>query len=243
MSLIIWDIESYIYKACSASTVFQQCKTDPYIYGEYYDLRKGIDFLEETAQRLRDTLLINDITYVVGDKENWRKKLNPEYKSNRKTKPPMYDVIKQWLLKNKEVVSLPNLEADDTARIIYEDYQNYPCRKVIVSIDKDFYSVPCEFYRDLHNNKDIEVISEEDAQKHLIRQIIMGDKTDGYNGIPGCGDKFCDEFITDKTTLGDVLELYKEKGLTPQDYLINKAMATIVSIKEYNFNTGKVVLK
>lgn len=243
MKLIIWDIESYIYKACSASTVFQQCKTDPYIYGEYYDLRKAIDFLEETAQRLRDTLLINDIIYVVGDKENWRKKLNPEYKSNRKTKPPMYDVIKQWLLKNKEVVSLPNLEADDTARIIYEDYQSYPCEKVIVSIDKDFYSVPCEFYRDLHNNKDIEVISEQDAKKHLMRQIIMGDKTDGYNGIPGCGEKFCDEFITNETTLGDVLELYKEKGLTPQDYLINKAMATIVSIKEYNFNTGKVVLK
>ena len=243
MSLIIWDIESYIYKACSACKVFQQCKTDPFIYGEYYDLRKGLDYLFETEDRLRNTLLINDILIVIGDKENWRKKINPEYKSNRKPKPPMYEVILNWLLENRTVVSLPNLEADDTARIIYEDNTNYPERKVIVSIDKDFYSVPCEFFRDLHDNKDIEVISEQQARKHLIRQIIMGDKTDGYNGIPGCGEKFCDEFITDKTTLPDVLALYLEKGLTPNDYTTNKAMASIISLKEYNFNTGKVSLK
>lgn len=241
--LIILDVETYLYKACTACKVLKQCETDPMIWGEYYDLRHGIKFIDDTVNRLCETLLTNEIILVIGDKENFRKKINPQYKAQRSPKPPMYEQLLDLIHKKYEVVSLPNLEADDTCRIMYEDNQNYPCRKVIVSVDKDFYSVPCEFLRDLNGNQQVEVISEKDAEKHLMKQIIMGDSADNYKGIKGCGEKFCEEFITDETTFYDVLQLYKDKGLTPTDYTTNKAMAHIVSIDEYDFNTGKVTIK
>lgn len=243
MALIILDVETYLYKACSACKILKQLNNSPYVFTECYDLRKGFDFINSTVERLQNTLLCNDVVMVIGDKNNFRKQINPCYKSNREGKPLIYPNILEYINQNFDVVSLKNLEADDTARIIYEDNQNYPCRKIIVSVDKDFYSVPCEFFRDLNGNNSIEIVKEVDARKHLLKQIIMGDKTDGYNGIKGCGEKFCDEFITDETTFADVLQLYQDKGLSPREYTINKAMANIVSLNQYDFNTGKVNLE
>lgn len=238
--LLVIDIESYIYRACVATKVLRQDPHDKFIYTESYDLRKGMDFIANFIEGLKARFLTNDVILVVGDKENWRKKYYPDYKANRKDKekPPMYDIIRAELYNNYEVISLPNLEADDTCRIIYEDNQNYPVKKVLVSIDKDFHSFPCELYDPLHDKQFI--INKPTADYNLMKQVIMGDKTDNYNGIEGYGEVKATKFLDDEPrTFEDVQQLFKEQSQA-KDFKINLNLASMVSIDRYNFNTGEV---
>lgn len=245
--LLVIDIESYIYRACVACKTLvnipgttPDIKANPNIFVEAYDLRKGMDFIANFIEDLRARFLTNDVILVVGDKENWRKQYHPDYKANRKDKekPIMYDIILKELFNNYEVVSLPNLEADDTCRIIYEDNQNYNTRKILVSIDKDFHSFPCELYDPLHNQEF--VINKAQADYNLMRQIIMGDKADNIRGLEGYGEVKATKFMDDEPrTLDDVRELFKENGQL-EDFKINLNLVSMVSINRYNFSTGEV---
>lgn len=239
--LLIIDFDTYIFLAITASKELMQVSEFGYVEG--YNIQKGMNFLKDTIQRLKEVLNASDYVLVVGDKNNFRKMLYPSYKSNRPERPEIWYKVMEQVNLRYQLESLPNLEADDTCRIMYEDTNFFPSHeKVIVSVDKDFYSVPCKLYRDLHNkiDKKIETISVEDARKHLIKQIIMGDKTDGYNGIPGYGEVKTNKFITDETTVDDIKQLYLDNGLTLDDYNRNRICATIVNILSYDFNTGKV---
>jgi len=238
--LLVIDIESYIFRACTACKALVQDKQDRFIYTESYDLRKGMDYLNNFIEDLKNRFLTNDVILVVGDKNNWRKQYYPDYKANRKDKekPPMYEIILNELYNRYEVVSLPNLEADDTCRIISEDNQNYPTRKILVSIDKDFHSFPCELYDPLHDKQ--YVINNEEAGYNLMKQIIMGDKADNIQGLEGYGEVKTTKFLdSEPHILDDVKELFREKGQL-EDFKINLNLVSMVSIDRYNFNTGEV---
>ena len=238
--LLVVDIESYIYRACTACKTLRQDPHSPNIYTECYDLRKGIDFIQNFIEDLKARFLTNEVILVVGDKNNWRKQYHPDYKANRKDKekPPMYDIILKELYDKFEIVSLPNLEADDTCRILYEDNQNYPTRKLLVSIDKDFHSFPCELYDPLHNQEF--VINKSEADYNLMKQIIMGDKADNIQGLEGFGEIKTTKFLDDEPRiLDDVQQLFKEKGQL-KDFKVNLNLVSMVSIDRYNFNTGEV---
>lgn len=238
--LLVIDIESYIFRACTACKALVQDKQDKFIYTESYDLRKGMDYLNNFIEDLKNRFLTNDVILVVGDKNNWRKQYYPDYKANRKDKekPPMYEIILNELYNRYEVVSLPNLEADDTCRIISEDNQNYPTRKILVSIDKDFHSFPCELYDPLHDKQ--YVINNEEAGYNLMKQIIMGDKADNIQGLEGYGEVKTTKFLdSEPHILDDVKELFREKGQL-EDFEINLNLVSMVSIDRYNFNTGEV---
>jgi len=238
--LLVVDIESYIFRACTACKVLRQDPRDTNIYTECYNLRKGVDFIRNFIEDLKSRFLTNEVILVVGDKNNWRKEYHPDYKANRKDKekPPMYDIILKELYNNFEIVSLPNLEADDTCRILYEDNQNYPTRKLLVSIDKDFHSFPCELYDPLHNKEF--VINQAEADYNLMKQIIMGDKADNIQGLDGYGEVKTTKFLDDEPRiLDDVKQLFKEKGQL-KDFNTNLNLVSMVSIDRYNFNTGEV---
>lgn len=241
--LIILDVESYIYKASYSCKVLKNI--DEFVYQEVYDLRNGIDFINNTVKRLKNKLKAQEIVMVVGDgQDNFRKTLYPEYKGNRtQPKPLMYDLILDYILNKYEVVSLPSLEADDVARIIYEDNKSYNfSEKVIVSIDKDFYTVPeVNFLRDLKDDAVVEYINKETAEYNLMLQTIMGDATDGYYGIPLWGNAKARKWLNDKPRLwSDVLELYQANGLTGEDYTKNKYCAKLVGLKNYDLEKGQV---
>lgn len=238
--LLVVDIESYIFRACTACKTLVQDKHDRFIYTESYDLRKGMDYLNNFIEDLRAKFLTNDVVLVVGDKNNWRKQYYPDYKANRKDKekPPMYDIILNELYNNYNIQSLQNLEADDTCRIIYEDNKTFATRKLLVSIDKDFHSFPCELYDPLHDKQ--YNINQAEADYNLMKQIIMGDKADNIQGLEGYGEVKATKFMDDEPrTLEDIKQLFKEKGQL-KDFAINLNLVSMVSIDRYNFNTGEV---
>lgn len=238
--LLVVDIESYIYRACTACKTLIQDQKNKFIYTESYDLRKGMDYIANFIEDLKARFLTNEVILVVGDQNNWRKQYYPDYKANRKDKekPVMYEIILNELYNNYEVVSLPNLEADDTCRMIYEDNKGYPVRKLLVSIDKDFHSFPCELYDPLHDKEF--VINQAEADYNLMKQIIMGDKADNIQGLEGYGEVKTTKFLEDEPrTLEDVKQLFREKGQL-EDFKVNLNLVSMVSLNRYNFSTGEV---
>ena len=237
--LMIWDIESYIHQALTASSELSEIS--PNVYMEVANLNKGLIFLEDNLNRLLNVTGSTEYIAVIGSPNNFRKSIADYYKSNRPKKKEIYYKLLELVQDKFSIIMLDNLEADDTARIIYEDKTKDGIASVIVSIDKDFYSVPCNFYRDLPSNSDgVVTISKEDAELNLIYQLIIGDNADNYKGIKGYGEKSAKEFMGNAPTMDKLKELYKEKK--QDDFYEQLNLASIVGLDRYNFTTGEVLL-
>lgn len=239
--LLIIDIESYIYKACSCCR--ELAEVSLFVYQELFKLENGIDYIDKTIKDLSSTLKADDIVLVLGHETNFRKTVNPDYKGNRTNKPLLYPLLREYVEQKYPCECLIGLEADDTARIINEDKVTYDFgEKIIVSIDKDFYSIPCKFYRDLPDYRTVIEVSKEQANYNLMKQVIMGDSADNYSGIPGWGKAKTTRWLNEKPrNWSDVLKLYQENGLSGSDYAMNKTMAELVGYYQYDFEKGEVL--
>lgn len=238
INYLIIDIESYLYKSLSHCEKLIQDKTNPKIFYQGYDISLAEKYIDDNIDRLCKTLNTKQFELVVGDVKNFRKILFPQYKANRKPKPEIYQYVYNLIRDKYGFTSLPYLEGDDTCRIIFEDKNYKPeYQKVIVSIDKDFYSVPCNFFRDLNNNNIIEKVEKNDAEQHLYYQVLVGDTTDNYKGIPNFGDKKYQELIDNKKrlTFEDIVKLFQDYGLTKDDMEYNYRCAEIVNQINYNY--------
>ena len=132
------------------------------------------------------------------------------YKGNRKygDKPIIFPAIKEYLRQNWNFESIPELEADDLVSIYHD-----PLKTVICSPDKDV----------LYQNKGIHynyakaetvIVDETEAETFLWKQMLMGDSTDGIQGIPKIGPKTADIWLKDlipSEMPTFVLEKYIEK--------------------------------
>ena len=132
------------------------------------------------------------------------------YKGNRKygDKPIIFPAIKEYLKQEWNFTSIPELEADDLVSIYHD-----PLKTVICSPDKDV----------LYQNKGIHynyakaetvIVDETEAETFLWKQMLMGDSTDGIQGIPKVGPKTADTWLKDlipNEMPTFVLEKYIEK--------------------------------
>lgn len=132
-------------------------------------------------------------------KDNWRRTVDPSYKSNRTgPRPLILGELKDYLVKKHGAYFWPGLEADDVLGVLMTDV-NLVCeahgktRRICVGRDKDFNSIP-----GLHHTikKDVDVasgkllvreVSQWEADRFHLIQTLAGDRVDGYAGCPGIG--------------------------------------------------------
>lgn len=180
--------------------------------------------------------------------DNFRKHINPEYKSNRKNsrKPCCYNGVVEWVKENYHCVSKKSLEADDVIGILATTPSDEERDIIIVSPDKDFYTIPdTYFYR--VTTGEITYNTKEDAEYAHMFQTLTGDLTDGYRGCPGYGKvnahKILKKAREDKKDLWEtVLKAYLKVGLTEEDALLNARMAFILTADFYDFKAEKPIL-
>lgn len=228
MSRAIIDSDSYIYRA--ALTCNELIEIQDGIYYEAYNINNAKKYLRETMEDLTVKCGCDEYVMVTGGiGQNFRYTINPNYKSNRKkqAKPIMLDKIRELCFAEFPMVYTHCLEADDTCRILLEDNKD----NVVVSIDKDLRTFSGKIYDSYHDV--LRYISPQQAEANFKRQLLIGDKTDGYEGIPKIGPATANKLLMDGITIDEIAQMYVDKGLGLETFEMVYNCAKILGKEDY----------
>lgn len=236
--VILHDADWLVYNASSAVTKVVEWEDG--ILESYADLEEAKQIFLGWINRIHGARkawekAVPIMTFT--DAVNWRKGVLDTYKSNRAgtAKPLAYWKLKEWVTENYECFQRPTLEGDDCMGILSTAPRLVNARKAIIaSPDKDFNTIPGEFYWiDAHGGKhEFKVITEEEADHWHMLQTLMGDATDGYTGCPGMGKTGAEEFLKEPYMAyqeerilksgprkGEVELQWKKRALNPEETL------------------------
>jgi DNA polymerase-1 len=238
---LLIDTEYYLYVAASAAEYEFEWAPDDWTYVcRHGDARAN---LQEVIDGFRQVCPDHTPTLVFGDVFSFRYGVWPQYKANRKKRrrPAGYKALQEWVhnsaaTRGWDVAKLSDVEGDDVLGILYEEGD------VIVSVDKDLLTVPGLHLRD----GEIKEVTRLQADLSFYRQVLTGDATDGYPGIPGVGPVAADKALlgcTDELTMWrQVLAQYEKKGFG-YPYVISQARcARILRSGEYDHAKGIPIL-
>jgi len=191
------------------------------------------------------SLEADDYVVALTDSKNFRKDVLPTYKDNRKDKrkPLALKELREYVIKKHKGVVWDNLEADDVMGIMATEPTEE--ERIVVTIDKDLKTVPCNLSSDGLN---VQRIPERLADYWFMIQTLTGDKVDGYDGVEGIGIKTAEKLIKKYTNVPlldlwkIVKKIYVDKGYTEAEALQQARVARILRHGEYNKKTGKVKL-
>jgi 5'-3' exonuclease len=135
-------------------------------------------YLTET---ILHSLQANEYTLYLTGSDNFRKKINPEYKANRKDKPrPKWlQDCREALVSEWQAKVTDGIEADDALGI------NQTKNTIICSLDKDLLQVPGKHYNWVKDEQTI--ITPEQGLKNFWMQTLVGDVADNIIGVRGLG--------------------------------------------------------
>tara|TARA_R110000851_G_scaffold91287_3_gene199399 strand:- start:3702 stop:4451 length:750 start_codon:yes stop_codon:yes gene_type:complete len=201
--------------------------------------------VDAVIDNLGSNFSADDYVVCLTDKHNFRKDVLPSYKSNRKNirKPMMLKTLRKYVMEKHNGVVWKNLEADDVMGIMATEPSID--ERIIVSIDKDMKTIPCNLSAD---GQTVTPIPQRLADYWFMIQTLTGDKTDGYDGIEGVGIKTAEKLIMKYTNVPlldlwkIVKKIYVDKGYTEAEALQQARVAHILRHGEYNKKTGEVKL-
>ena len=108
----------------------------------------------------------------------------------------------------------------------------------VVSVDKNLRTFSGKIYDSYHGV--MRYITKEQAEVNFKRQLLIGDKTDGYGGIPKIGPATADKLLLGGITEDEILEMYLEKGLSVDDFKRTYNCAKIIG--KNDFKEGVITL-
>jgi 5'-3' exonuclease len=170
---------------------------------------------------VRESLAHVDSYFIAiggSSEENFRYKINPSYKANRKDKPkPVHlDACKEFLLKEYNAIVCNGYEADDYLGFTQND------DSIIFTNDKDLLMIPGQHFNPI--KKEYKEVSELDGLKHFYKQMLIGDISDNIKGIDKIGPvkagKLIDHLETEEEMFRAVEDLYG--GPIDNEYGMNR---------------------
>jgi DNA polymerase-1 len=191
-------------------------------------------------------------------KLNFRRAVNPGYKSNRTTeKPVLYPALVNWMKDTWVSESATNLEGDDIIGI-HVTTVDQGVTWVGVSTDKDLKTLPGHIVHVTREGPKYLTLNDTQANRWWMMQTIMGDPVDGYKGAPGLGIKAAEGILDGTTNLQEMWlaardaygrqynkPVQRKKFLTGSPYqeaLMNARCARILRAGDYNYETQEVNL-
>lgn len=180
------------------------------------------------------------VIIALSSRTNWRKDVLPTYKSNRKAvrKPLVWKPLRDYVSDRYDTREFDGLEGDDVLGMLATAPNPKGNRRIIVSLDKDFNTVPgfslnwnharealesgvCDTFDECL----IETTLEEADRFHMV-QTLAGDATDGYAGCPGVGmvgaKKLLEEGLVLRPTQ-KVLKSGPRKGQSVEEWVATEA--------------------
>lgn len=151
------------------------------------------NMIDNLKRRLKGTDIVMFLSCPTED--NWRLKVDPNYKSNRKdsVRPLLLGPLRDYLRLKYDAFHIAHLEADDTIGIYATDPNLVPGKLIVVGRDKDFATIPGDHYQlnddDADGKPIVRTFNALEAAKSHYSQALSGDAVDGYEGCPGIGKK------------------------------------------------------
>lgn len=203
------------------------------------------------------------------DFNNFRKGVDPTYKSNRGTteRPELLYVLKDWLAASFPFDRRYFLEADDVMGILSTEPHNE--KRIIVSQDKDMITIPGWLYRPFDDKPVLRLVSVEEAERFHLFQTVTGDAVDFYPGCPGAGPMAATKAVDDRegvasyvhtftrgprkgleetrwvpkvydTVWEAIVSLYEKAGLTEAHAIVQARLARI--LRNEDFDGSRAIL-
>jgi len=176
----------------------------------------------------------DQISFLSG-KDNFRYKINPEYKANRRDtpKPIHLQACRDFLISEYNAVVCDGYEADDALGF------NQTEDNVIYSIDKDLLMIPGHHFNFVKN--EYKEVSELDGLRQFYRQMLIGDTADNIFGVKGIGKVGAGKLIDHLTTEEEMFEAVSKKYDSSERFYQNADCLWIWQIEneKYTDREGK----
>ena len=236
--LLLLDTDIFAYQATTSAETEVDLGGD--IWSLTMDMQQAKDTFEATIDGIKARLETNDVLCCMSDHAgNFRKQVWPDYKSNRRKsrKPVGYVAFCDWVRETYSTASRPQLEADDVMGIIASKPGNEG-KVTIVSDDKDMKTIPGRLYRPMSD--ELLEITDADADRYFLTQVLTGDTADGYKGVPGIGPKKAEAILGPRPHWGAVEKAYIDAGLTKDDALQQARLARILRWSDWHEGEPKL---
>lgn len=253
---IIIDADVLVYKASeSAQELFdiQTQEDDDAIYRNvgWGNKKEAIKVIEKKIDKIVTETKSTDMVLTLSDaSHNFRKDILPSYKGHRKAvKPILYDFLRKYFHDTYKTYERPSLEGDDVMGILATSTKIIKGDKALWSMDKDFKTIPCVYFRENPAGKITKIVTTpQEADWYFMYQALIGDVTDGYKGCKNIGAARAKAILGDpnNTTIEEMWELvktaYENNGMTAQDALNNARCARILRCEDYDFKNKEIKL-
>ena len=247
--LLLIDADVFAYKAAAA--VERITTFDEENYFPIASIAEALNAFDNLIDDVIEHLECSrkDCVYCFSTDHNggFRREVLPSYKTNRdgKPRPIILQRLREWLINDpfNTIYIRDGLEADDCLGILatQKSYKK-GYHKIIVSVDKDMKSIPCDFFNAMHPELGIMHISEEEADRWFLTQTLTGDTTDGYSGCPSVGPKTAAKLLDESCTWETVVKAYEKAGLSEEEAITQARVARILRASDYDFKNKKVKL-
>lgn len=247
---LLIDADGFAFQAAAAVQTSIQWDDD--IIASHADLNEAKEVFDYQISRFENAVADDwghvpevVLCFSCPSRRYFRHDIYPAYKGHRKagTSPIVLADLKAWASAHWPTYTKPRLEADDVVGILATHPKLVPGDKIVVSMDKDLLQIPGQ-----HLNKDGYVVNvtKAEATRFLAKQVLMGDTSDGYPGIPGIGsvkaEKILSEVPEGKPYIPAIRAAYERAGLTAEDMATQINVARILHSKHYDFRRKEPVL-
>ena len=190
--------------------------------------------VDELLQKIISEVQATDYRLFIKSDSNFRYKVNPNYKANRKDSPiPVHlQGCREFVIDNWNAEFESWLEADDLLGINQTD------ETIICGIDKDLLMVPGNHYSwELFHPRwtrpaSFKTVNYEEGMKTFWKQMLIGDNSDNIFGMKGVGVVKATKLIDPLETEQEMFDLVYEMYDNPERFVMNAQCLWIMQNKD-----------
>ena len=225
---LLVDADEFLFRACVSNERELAVGDMHILHSDWAAVKYTLDLL---LHDLKEETGCTEMVMALSSPRNYRKDLTETYKAHRKAtrKPMCLQRAIDHIRENYNYLELEGCEADDVLGVYSPEFD------AIVSSDKDLRTIPGRLYNP--GKKVWEVITQDESDRMLCYQALVGDSADGFKGCAGIGPKRADALLAKEGDYYDLAREAFEKAGHDEEYcLLQFRLARILRPGEFDFD-------